>query len=99
MSYGVRIYLDIYKLGDGMGGAGLAILAANVPGVGPTLAAGTGPSAQTIRYQQAEQVPGTLNAPTLANLKTAISAAATDAGNQISTADLAQIQAWATGGQ
>jgi hypothetical protein len=44
-------------------------------------------------------VPGTFNAPTAANFGTALTSAATDIQAQITAAIIAQIQAWATGGQ
>jgi hypothetical protein len=50
-----------------------------------------------MRFQASEVVPGTIDAPTAANIGTAISSAATDIQGQITTALIAQIVAWATG--
>jgi hypothetical protein len=104
MSYMVRVYADVCWVGEGMGGAGLGILAANNPGYGSgsglnIAQAGTMPNGQTIRFQQGEQVlPATFNVPTAAEISVAIESAAEDIEAQITAAVLAQIQAWATGG-
>lgn len=99
LAYMVRIYADFCAVPAG--GGPVAVVPsgglANEPGFGATLSAGPSPTAQTKRYQQAEIVAGG-DSPTLANLQSAVATAATDLGNQITAADLAQIQGWKTGG-
>jgi hypothetical protein len=100
----IRAYVDVCWLPEGTGGAGLGILAANNPGYGAGTGlniaqAGTMPNAQTLRFQQGEQVlPATFNVPTAAEISVAIESAAEDIEAQLTTAVVAQIQGWATGG-
>jgi hypothetical protein len=99
MAYMIRVYCDVCWLPEGSGGAALGILAANNPGYGAGGTPGTMPNAQTMRFQQAEQVlPATFDVPTAAEISVAIEAAAEDIEAQITTPIIAQIQAWATGG-
>ena len=99
MAYGVRVYADILWLPEGAGGAGIVVLAANSPGYGAGGTPGIMSNAQTLRFQQAEMVvPATFDVPSAAEIGTALTAAATDIQTQLTTAIVAQIQAWRTGG-
>ncbi len=96
----VRVRFEI--VGSGSGPSGLGGLNADDPSYGQSLYAGAAPVAQTIYFQDAEQVPGTPGSWTLANLKTALDAASTTiAGSSgtpiINAATLAKINGWATG--
>jgi len=99
MAWKVRVTADIDWVGEGMGGAGLGILASNNPGFG-TLGTGAGAvgCAQTLRLQQADQIIATAAPPTLQNFKDALTTSATDLGSQITATVLAQLQGWSTGG-
>lgn len=98
MAYMVRTYVDVCWVGEGMGPAGLGTNMSNSPGYGASATPGQMPNAQTMRFQAAEMVPGTFDAPTAANIGTAITSTATDIQGQITAAIIAQIDAWATGG-
>jgi hypothetical protein len=103
MSYRVEVTVDISYVGRGRGGTGMVPSPmGNVAGVGG-VPVGGGPgtysNSQTMRRIAAEIVPGTFDAPTAANIGTAISTAATDIQAQITAAVLAQIQGWATGSE
>lgn len=74
----------------------------NNPGQGQSQLPIIMPAAQFMYFQDAEPVPGTAGSTTLANINTALTAAvATLAGSSgtplITTALLAQINAWHTG--
>jgi len=88
VAYVVRSYVDICWIGDGAGTALLGQLQSNEPGYGT--AVGTGgygavPSAQTLRLQVNEAVPGG-DTPSQANFNTALTQAATDLGTLMGTA-------------
>jgi hypothetical protein len=96
MSYGLRVKLDIGFIGDGMGGVQVPSsqflrfeVSPNNP-VGLTLGSGDGSQWQA-------PIPGA-NAPTLANIQTALNSMVTDILAQITPAVLARIQGFATGG-
>lgn len=92
MAYRLRYYVDIDWVGDGTGGTMQGILQANNP------VAGDVGSAQTMRLQGGQYVPGG-DSPSGSNFTTATTAMGTDISTQINVAaTLAQIQAWATGG-
>jgi hypothetical protein len=103
MAYRVRCYIDIDWVGDGGGTVlGGGISQANNPGFTGADGSGSVGVAQTRRYQTSEQIPGG-DAPTLANILTALQSCASDfaaaSGTvKITAAELALIQAWATGG-
>ena len=98
----VRVYADICHVPNGVSGPGMSFAPiANLPGYGGSVVGGVGgsqPNAQTLRFQQQELVPGTMDAPTAANIGTALTTAATDLQAQLTAAVVAQIQGWATGG-
>lgn len=103
MAYVVRAFYEICWIGDGGGtvlGGGQS--QANNPGFTGADGSGSVASAQMRRYQTAEQIPGG-DAPTLANILTALNSCASDLAAasgtvKITAAELALIQAWATGG-
>jgi len=100
MAYRLRLYCDFDWVGDGTGSAGLGLLQSNNPGTGGSTVggiAGAAGCAQTLRLQQAEQIPGG-DSPTAGNFSTALTNGATDLNAQITAAILAQMQAWSTGG-
>jgi hypothetical protein len=98
--YMVRVYADVCLLPRGTAGPGLQQNNANIAGYGSTQGPGSAPMGQTMRFQQDEIVPNAIaTPPTAANFGTALTSAATDIQGQITTAILATIQGWATGGQ
>jgi hypothetical protein len=98
--YMVRVYADVFLYPRGMAGAYISQNNANIGGFGSTQGPGVAPMGQTMRFQQEETVPNAIaTPPTAANIGTALSTAATDIQGQITTAILATIQGWATGGQ
>lgn len=99
MAYRVEVSVRVGFVPDGVGGAMIGGAQANIPGTGSPSTSGFGTvfGAQVRKYIQAEGVPGTLNAPSAANIATAINSAATDIQNQITAAELAIIQGWSTG--
>ena len=103
MSVMVRLYVDICRLPGGTGGAAFSgAPISNTPGYGGSPVGGgpgTVPNGQTIRLQQSELVPGTIDQPTAANIGTAITTAATDLQAQITTAMIAAIDNWRLGGE
>jgi len=93
----------VEAVGAGTGPSGLGGLNADDPAYGQNEYPGAAPMAQTIYFQDAELIPGTDGAVTLANIKTAADAMATTlAGSSgtplIDAATLAQINAWFQGG-
>ena len=90
MAYRLRLIAWFDWVPDGAGGAALGQLQGQNPGLG------TVGVAQSRRYQQMEAVPG-LDAPTAANFSTALTNGATDLNTQITAAELAILQGWATG--
>lgn len=98
----IRVTIDVVQVGAGMGGVMVGQSQANNPGYGQGVGAGEVGNAQTKRYQDAVQVPGTAGGVTLANINTALTQAVTDfAGSSgtpiISTAELATINGWQSG--
>lgn len=99
--YRIRVYADIDWVPAGAGGAALGQSQSQDPGYGQAANPGAVGVAQTRRYQAAESVPGG-NAPTLANILTALQSIATDLAGAtgtpiITAAELAIIQGWASG--
>jgi hypothetical protein len=97
MAYRVRAIFAVDWIPDGGAGVTLGVLQANNPGTGPSQAGGPVGNAQTMQFQQAEIVAGG-DSLTGSNLSSAMSAAATDAYNSITAAQLSQMQNWLTGG-
>jgi hypothetical protein len=99
----IEVEVRIMQVGAGTGTVLMGQSQANNPGVGQLAAPGSLGNAQMIFFNDAEMVPGTAGAITLANINTAMVAAADalsgSTGTPIITADLlAQINAWQTGG-
>lgn len=98
----MRVYVDFDMLGAGQGPSGLGAGFSNNPGYGQAGNAGTTGGAQTMRQQAGELVLGTAGSITLAQIDTALKAAADDlagaSGTPIITpALLAIINGWNTG--
>lgn len=105
----IRCYLDVCEVGDGAGTALLGQLQSNEPGYGTAVGVGgygAAPSAQTLRIQVAELVPGG-DVPSSGNFATAFTQLATDLGTLMNTAGaysggtstpLSLVQAWNSGG-
>jgi hypothetical protein len=77
MGLRVSVRVRVEAVAAGAGPAGLGGLNADDPSYGQSLLPGAAPFAQTIYFQDAEQVPGTAGSITLANIKTALDAAST----------------------
>jgi hypothetical protein len=100
----VRIEVEV-RIMQAPAGGGTVMMGqsqGNNPGVGQLAAPGSVGNAQMLFMNDAEIVPGTPGAITLANLNTALVAVANDlAGSSgtplITAAILAQINAWQTG--
>ena len=104
MAVRVSIQLFVQNVGEGTGSAMMGQSQSNNPGMGPLGAAGPGTvgSGQVKYLQDAEVVPGTDGALTLANFNTALVAAANSfAGASgtplITAAILAEINGWNSG--
>ena len=101
MGLRVSVRIRVEAVPGGAGPAGLGGLNADDPSYGQSLRAGAAPFAQTEYFQDAEPVPGTAGAITLANIKTALDAASTTfagAGTPIINAtELARINSWFSG--
>ena len=96
--YAIRVFAFIDLIPAGAGGAALGQMQANVPGGGATLIPHTTGIAQTLAMTPVfEQVPGGA-APSGANFQTALNSAAADLYTNLTAAQLAQVQAFATGG-
>ena len=97
-----RIYLDIDSVAGGTGTVLLAQFQAEMPGYGQAQGPGAGGVKQTLRLDDAVQVPGTPGSLTVANFNTALTAAVADFAGATGTplitpAVLAQINGWFTG--
>lgn len=98
MAWAIQMTLDIGWIGEGSGGASfVARPQANIAGYGSTPYPGVSFNAQTIRFQQAEQVIPTASPPTQANFQSAVTSAATDLNSQLTAAVVAVLQGWASG--
>lgn len=98
----LRVYVDIDAMAVGGGTVMVGGLYANDPGQGQGLAPSAAGNAQTMRRQVGETVLGYSGNVTLAEIQTALVAIANDLAGAtgtpiITTADLAQINGWATG--
>ena len=98
----IRVYIDFDAVGAGMGSVMLGGLNANDPTQGQLASPITAGNAQTLRKQVSEQILGTGGSITLAEIAAALVVVSTDIAGAtgtpiISTADLAQINGWATG--
>ena len=98
----LRVYVDLDFVGAGTGIVLLDQGQANMPGYGQGPSSGAAGLAQTMRKQAGEVVLGNGGAITLAEIDTALKAAADDIAGAtgtpfISAADLATINGWATG--
>jgi len=99
----VRAYLDFCWVGEGVGGSVVFQTAANIPGYdisGP----GSQPNAQTIRFQDQEQVQGTSTTlpthPVVADFEAAVTLIATNTNAYLvaNPQIVQQMQNWAAGG-
>jgi len=102
MAYFVEMEMRIGWVPDGSGNTFLAQNQANVTGQGQLSIPRVALCAQVRQYLAGEGVPGG-DAPTLANINTALTNCVADlAGStgtpEINAAELALIQGWATGG-
>lgn len=107
MAYRVRVTVSYDYVPDGAGGALQGQQQADNPGIAGT-GGGTVAAMQTASDIDAEVVPGG-NSPSSANFQTALNAAAATLYTRLTTANsvpgftsgtlLAQVQAFATGGQ
>ena len=102
MGLRVEVRIRVEAVPGGAGPAALGGLNADSPSYGQSLLPSAAPFAQTKYFQDAEPVPGTAGAITLANIKTALDAAsATFAGSTgtpiINATELAKINAWFQG--
>lgn len=102
MAYVVEVETRIGWVPDGSGNTFLAQPQANIPGQGPIPQNNrVGFMAQVRQYIVAEGVPGG-DAPTLANINTALTSCVSDLASStgtpiITAAELAIIQGWSTG--
>lgn len=102
MGLRVSVRVRVEAVGGGTGTSGIGGLNADDPAYGQSLYPGAAPIAQTIYFQDAEQVPGTPGSITLANINTALTSAVTTIAGATGTplidaTTLAQINAWYTG--
>lgn len=96
----VRVRVEAVAAGGGVGTLGG--LNADDPSYGQNLYPGAAPIAQTMYFQDAEQIPGTPGSITLANINTALVAAADALAGAtgtpiINSTILAEINSWASG--
>jgi hypothetical protein len=101
MAWAISVFANISWIPEGVGGAGLRSTGGmgNVPGMGSLQTAGTVGNAQTLRFQQGEQVVGVSGTPPTATaINNALTAAATDLGSQMTTAAVInQLTGWQSG--
>lgn len=99
MAYVVEVLVRIGWVGDGMGGAGLGQSQANVGGMSAGLTPGPIFNAQVLQFLQREGVAAVNpDAPTQTEFRTAMTLAATDINsNDITAANVATMQGWASG--
>lgn len=96
MAYMVRMAVNVSWVPDGGSGVTVGTMESDIAGYGPGLTAGPVANGQTMKFLQAEIIAGG-DALTGANLTAALSAAATDLYNNVSAAQLAQMQGWKKG--
>ena len=105
MAWMLRGYVDVAWVPEGTGGITVMPVGGlgNEPAFAASLAAGPAPNAQTIRFQVAEPVTGSLLAGTTSGtLSTNLGTAASQLGTDLTTflqntANLAVIFGWASG--
>jgi hypothetical protein len=102
MGLRVSVRIRVEAVPGGAGPSGMGGLNADDPSYGQSLLPGATSFAQTKYYQDAEPIPGTAGAITLANIKTALDAAsATFAGSTgtpiINATELAKINGFFSG--
>ena len=102
MAYLVEMLIRVGWVPDGSGNTFMGQFQANIPGQGQTEQPRVVFNAQVRQYIVAEGIPGG-DAPTLANINTALTSCVSDlaasTGTPIITpAELALIQGWSTGG-
>lgn len=98
----IRVTIDICQVGAGVGAVMAGQSQANNPGFGGSAGPGEVGNAQTMRLQDAVQVPGTAGSVSLANINTALTQAVADFAASsgtvlITTPILATINGWQSG--